>query len=403
MNITKLIAFRQLFSKHSFGFIYITSILSLIGLTIGLASLISISCLSEGFSKQVHEKLSSIDAHIRIESFYDRINIGQYFEEITDSLNLIKGIYSFGIFTENHAMIKRKDQSEGIISYGLKQSVLEDIFSINDFKYEGNLNFNNENDIIIGKGIKDKLGIEVGDKINLFNVSDILIENKINAKKFRVIGVFTTQLTEFDRLLTFIREDVALNFFGDENKKIAISVHNPNLSNDIRNKLEIKLDKFPLFIRTWQDRHSGIISWLNVFDIPLKLIMLFIVLVSVFNIITTIWMLSIEKSKEFAILRSVGISQKQVREIIQFQILILTLVGAILGIIISAVFLWGQEKFHWISLSSDIYFMDYLPVSFNISYFIVYPICLVGISLISGSILSKVIANKSIVDSLRYE
>ncbi len=403
MSITKIIAFRQLFSKHSFGFIYVTSILSLIGLTIGLASLISISCLSEGFSNQVHEKLSSIDAHIRIESFYNQLNINNYYEEISDSLHIIKDIEAFGVFSENHAMLKKKNQSEGIIAYGLNQSLLENVFSINDFKYEGSLKLKNENDLIIGKGTKEKFNIEVGDNINLFNISDILNENKINVREFKVVGIFNTQLTEFDRLLTFIHEDAANTLFGDVNKKIAISLHQPFFAHDIKDLLESKLDKFPIFIHSWEDRYSSIISWLKVFDVPLKLVMIFIVFVSIFNIITTIWMLSIEKSRDFAILRSVGISQKQVKTIIQYQTLILALIGIILGVLVSAVFLIGQYSFHWISLSSDIYFMDYLPVSFNITYFMIYPICLLGFSLISGKILSSIISNKPIANSLQYE
>ena len=104
---------------------------------------------------------------------------------------------------------------------------------------------------------------------------------------------------------------------------------------------------------------------LNIYDIPIKLIMMFIVLVSIFNITATIWMVSFERKSEFGILKAMGFKRNEIRNIILSQSLILTTLGCVVGAIVAFFLLLGQHNYHWIALSSDIYFMNYLPVSFN--------------------------------------
>ena len=110
-------------------------------------------------------------------------------------------------------------------------------------------------------------------------------------------------------------------------------------------------------ITTWKDRHSSLLEWLTVYDIPIKLIMLFITSVAIFNIAASLWMIIIEKTKDYGIMKSMGLSSKNIRNIIIKEGAYIGAVGAFGGIILSSILLCLQTNYHLIKLSNDIYFI----------------------------------------------
>ena len=396
------IAFRQLFSKHSFGFVYVTSILGIIGISIGIASLIIISCLSDGFSNLVNSKLSSIDGHVRITSYYNaNMNLTDA-GIILKILNANAQISSNQLYTENHAMIKSKGNSEGVIVYGCSDSALIDIFNLDDFIISGSIDNFDSRSAILGSALANNLNLEVGDKFYLFNVDDIVKQNKINALQLSLNAIIDTDFSEYDRLLTFIPLAASQEFFLDK-KTITGIISATYLPMEIDELQLGELDDFPVYITTWKDRHHSIISWLNIYDIPIKLIMMFIVLVSIFNITVTIWMVSFERKSEFGILKAMGFKRNEIRNIILSQSLILTTLGCVVGAIVAFFLLLGQHNYHWIALSSDIYFMNYLPVSFNKLSFFFYPSVGLLFSLLIAFIPASKISNYSPASVLMHE
>lgn len=369
------IAYRQLFSKHSFGFVYVTSILGVLGLSIGIASLIIISCLSDGFSNMVNSKLSSIDGHIRFTSYYsDNMNLTEA-EKILNILNANSEISANQLYTENHAMIKNGGDSEGAIVYGCSSYALKNIFNLDDFIISGSIKDFNTNSAVLGSSLAKSLDLEVGDYFYLFNIDDIIKQNKINALQIKLNAIIDTDFSEYDKLLAFIPLLTSQEFFLDKETITGIisATDTPMGIDELEVQLFDELAGYPVYITTWKDRHRSIISWLNIYDIPIKLIMLFIVLISIFNLTATIWMVSFERKSEFGILKAIGFRRNQIRHIILLQSFILTTLGCLIGVIIGFLLLLGQHEYHWISLSSDIYFMNYLPVYFNEFYFIFYP------------------------------
>ena len=396
------IAFRQLFSKHSFGFVYVTSILGIIGISIGIASLIIISCLSDGFSNLVNSKLSSIDGHVRITSYYNaNMNLTDA-GIILKILNANAQISSNQLYTENHAMIKSKGNSEGVIVYGCSDSALIDIFNLDDFIISGSIDNFDSRSAILGSALANNLNLEVGDKFYLFNVDDIVKQNKINALQLSLNAIIDTDFSEYDRLLTFIPLAASQEFFLDK-KTITGIISATYLPMEIDELQLGELDDVPVYITTWKDRHHTIISWLNIYDIPIKLIMMFIVLVSIFNITATIWMVSFERKSEFGILKVMGFKRNEIRNIILLQSLILTTLGCVIGAIVAFFLLLGQHNYHWIALSSDIYFMNYLPVSFNKFSFFFYPSVGLLFSLLIAFIPASKISNYSPASVLMHE
>jgi len=380
----------------------VTSILGIIGISIGIASLIIISCLSDGFSNLVNSKLSSIDGHVRITSYYNaNMNLADA-GIIVNILNANVQISSNQLYTENHAMIKNKGNSEGVIVYGCSDSALIDIFNLDDFIISGSIDNFDSRSAILGSALAKNLNLEIGDKFYLFNVDDIVKQNKINALQLNLNAIIDTDFSEYDRLLTFIPLAVSQEFFLDKETITGI-ISTTYLPMKIDELQLGALDDFPVYITTWKDRHHTIISWLNIYDIPIKLIMMFIVLVSIFNITATISMVSFERKSEFGILKVMGFKRNEIRNIILSQSLILTTLGCVVGGIIAFFSLLGQYNYHWIALSSDIYFMNYLPVSFNKISFFFYPSVGLLFSLLIAFIPASKISNYSPASVLMYE
>ena len=399
------IAYRQLFSKHSFGFVHITSLLGVLGISIGIATLIIISCLSDGFSNLVNSKLSSIDGHVRITSYYnDNMKVADAWN-ILKSLNTNTQISSNQLYTESHAMIKNKGNSEGVIVYGCSDSALINIFNLDDFIISGSIDNFHSRSAILGSVLANNLNLEVGQKFYLFNVDDIVKQNKINALPLTLNAIIDTEFSEYDRLLAFIPLATSQEFFLDKQTITGIisSVYSPMKIDELESELFGALNEYPIHIATWKDRHRSIISWLNIYDIPIKIIMMFIVLISILNLTATIWMISFERNSEFGILKAMGFKRNEIRNIILSQSLILTTLGCMVGAIVAFFSLLGQHHYHWIALSSDIYFMSYLPVSFNKIYFFFYPIMGLLFSFLITFIPASKISNYSPASVLMYE
>lgn len=405
MNLTTRIAFRHLLSKHNFGFISFSTILSIIGLTLGISSLIIISCISDGFNDVINNKLSGIDGHIRIHSYLtDEIKVETFYE--IDSI--FNTAYSHLKFTtpyiEKHAIIRKGSHSEGIILYGVPESALNDIFQLDKFA-ETQPEFKKKNSIIVGNRLAELMNINEEDNVIILNPEKMASHQLLEAENFTVVTTFQTDFPEYDRLLAFIPIEKAQSYFGMESKMtgLILNIENPS---DVENAdliISESLGMLPYMTTTWKERHASLLDWLNVYDIPIKLIMFFITAVGVFNIGASLWMIIIEKTREFGILQSMGLTESQMREIIIKEGTIIGLSGSVLGILLSLSILYLESVYHFIQLPNDIYFMNYLPVKISSIYFFSYPIITFLITIGFSFIPARHAGQITPSEALRYE
>ena len=160
---------------------------------------------------------------------------------------------------------------------------------------------------------------------------------------------------------------------------------------------------YPCIVTTWKERHASLLNWLNIYDIPIKLIMYFITVIGIFNIGASLWMIIIEKTRDFAILQSIGIDRSDISNIILIEGAIIGFIGSILGIIFSLVILNLEIIYHFIKLPNDIYFMDNLPIHISPVYFIVYPFFTFIVTILFSYLPASRAAKISPSEALRYE
>ena len=373
---------------------------------LGISSLIIISCISDGFNDVINSKLSGIDGHIRIQSYLSDEIKDEKIHEL-DSIIIQKvhpQLKNTAPYIEKHAIIRKGSHSEGVILYGVPEKALNSIFQLNEFtKTESK--FDKNNSIIVGNKLAELMEISEEDNIIILNPEEIVSKQLFNAEILKVANTFQTDFPEYDKLLAFVPLEKAKSIFKMESQMtgLILNVNNPDEVENADILIADALGTMPYMTITWKERHASLLAWLNVYDIPIKLIMFFITAVGIFNIGASLWMIIIEKTREFGILQSMGLTISQVKQIIIKEGAIIGLSGSLLGVIMSLCVLYFESVYHIIKLPNDVYFMEYLPVKISSVYFLFYPIITLLITIGFSYIPAKYSSKISPSEALRYE
>ena len=373
---------------------------------LGISSLIIISCISDGFNDVINNKLSGIDGQIRIQSYLSDEIKDEKIHEL-DSIIIQKvhlQLKNTAPYIEKHAIIRKGSHSEGVILYGVPEKALNSIFQLNEFtKTESK--FDKNNSIIVGNKLAELMEISEEDNIIILNPEEIVLKQLFNAEILNVANTFQTDFPEYDKLLAFVPLEKAKSIFEMESKMtgLILNVKNPDEVENADILIAEALGTMPYMTTTWKERHASLLDWLSVYDIPIKLIMIFITAVGIFNIGASLWMIIIEKTREFGILQSMGLTTSQVKQIIIKEGAIIGLSGSLLGVIMSLCVLYFESVYHIIKLPNDIYFMEYLPVKISSVHFLFYPIITLLITIGFSYIPAKYSSKISPSEALRYE
>ena len=221
-----------------------------------------------------------------------------------------------------------------------------------------------------------KLELSIKDTLILFNVEDMALNGSLKAYKLIVSDIFETKFPEYDKLLSFININLASSIFkvNSMSSGIIINIPEPLEAKNISHFINKKILSYTLISYSWQERHYTLLNWLNIFDTPIKLIMIFISLIALFNLGASIWMIIKDKINEYLLLHAMGLRAYEIKLIIILQGFIIGIIASIFSILLSFILLYSQYKYKIIKLPSEIYFMDSLPVNISIYYFLLYPI-----------------------------
>ena len=403
MSLNRNIALKYMRSNHSFGFISFNSILSIIGLMLGIGTLIIISAFSNGFSTAFHDKLSDLYGHIRIEKLYNQTITDDDYEYILNSFSPDKQIVSVIPYNEKRVLLRKGKYSEGLILYGIPGNNIKDAFNIHNYLHSGDISNLDSTDVILGYETAKNLNLEIGDNIYFFDIDKMINEHKTIGQQFIISGIIRTGFTEYDKLLAITTIENQNRLFNTAHGYSGIMINTTDCESSISivdrysDKISNEFSLIP-----WQHYHSELYRWLSVYDIPIKLLLVFVTLIAVFNIIAILWMIVIEKTKDIGILKSIGFSSADIRTIFLIQGTIIGLIGAILGTIFGGLFILLQIKYRFISLSSSIYFLDYLPakLTYDLLY---YPLIAILLAIISSLIPSIKAQKIQPAEAVRYE
>ena len=368
-TLEKEITFRFLKARKKDGFLNIISIFSFIGISLGVAVLIIVMSVMNGFRTELINKIIGFNAHITVKPYEKKIEIN----EITQNLKSISK--NLILSNSGESIIITKDKSKGILLRGYESNDFSKLKIFDNKLFLGNNEILSDNYISIGRELSLTLNLNIGDSINLMSSSGIetIIGNLPKQKTFLVSSIFESGLAEFDNNIAFINLETLEDFFNfnEEDRNLEIYLEYPQ---NIEYQKKIVQENFPDdFVYSWSDMNSSLFSALKVERNVMFIILSLIIIVAAFNIISGLTILVKNKTRDIAILKSIGVLNKS---IIKIFFLVGTLIGTsatIFGIILGVTFSFYVENLRvflstFLNISlfpEEIYFLSSMPSEIN--------------------------------------
>ena len=404
----RLISLRNLRPKKKEGFLKIISIFSFLGIMLGVATLIIVMSVMNGFKTELTNKILGLNPHVVIQpnSFEIDKDFISDLKKNFKQISLSKSYSGEGVAISNN-------YAKGVILKGVDKSELNIINFFKNFLSKGNLENFNTNKVFIGSELAYNLNLKQGDFLSLMSSAFIStpLGDLPKQESFEVAGVFNTGFLEFDQNIIFLVIEDALSIFNKEQKdtNIEIFLDNPLKANSYKNKIQKMNENY--FIYTWSDLNKSLFSALKVERNVMFTILTLIVIVAAFNIISGLTIFIKNKTKEIAILKTLGLSNKSIKKTFFLTGLTIgffaTLSGVILGILFSIYIdkfrIFLSSVFNLEIFPSDIYFLDKLPAEINFSSILMIFIISLIISAIASYIPALRISKMNTFRALRYE
>ena len=404
----RLISFRNLRPKKKEGFLKIISIFSFLGIMLGVAILIIVMSVMNGFKTDLTNKILGLNPHIVIQPNSYKIDknfiskIKKEFKEISYS----KSYSGEGIIISNNNV-------KGVLLKGIDKSEKNIINFFENYIPNVKLNKFNTNNVFIGTELAFNLNLKEGDTFSL--MSSAFVATPLGGfpkqENFKVAGIFNTGFLEFDQNIVFLNLRDALSIFDKEDKdqNIEIYLNDPLKADKYKKRIQELNQNY--FIYSWADLNKSLFSALRVERNVMFIILSLIIVVAAFNIISGLTILIKNKTKEIAILKTLGLNNKSIKKTFFLTGLTIGFFATISGIVLGVLFSINIEKIRIFLLTvfnleifpSDIYFLDKLPSEINInSIFLIFFISLV-ISALASFLPAMKIAKMSTFRALRYE
>ena len=408
-EIEKLVAFRYLKPKRKEGFLKIISIFSFLGIALGVAVLIIVMSVMNGFRTELIDKILGFNAHIIIKPYEKKIE-GQNLNELNSLSNIIeKTMFSFN----GEGILINKDDTKGILVRGYLKNDLKKINLLQEGIIDGSLDNFNKNTISIGKDLAISLNLKIDDKITLMSSSGIqtIIGTLPKQESFTISSIFNSGLAEFDQNVIFMPVEDAISFFdaSDDDLFLEIYLKKPEHVEEAKKKIQNLFSDY--FVYSWADLNKSFFGALKVERNVMFIILSLIVVVAAFNIISGLTILVKNKTKEIAILRTLGVSQKSIAKIfflVGFSIgFFATLTGVLLGVLFSH----NIEKIrtllsHLFNISlfpEEIYFLSKMPSEIDFNSILIITLCSLAITVLVSIFPSYSASKLDPIKALKYE
>ncbi len=407
-TLEKEIAFRYLKTRKKDGFLNIISIFSFIGISLGVAVLIIVMSVMNGFRTELINKIVGFNSHVTVKSYDKPIDIKKL--NNTD-LKLISN--ELILSNTGEAVVINKDYTKGIVLRGYSKKDFSKLEIIKQENFTGNSNNLIDYNISIGKELSYSLNLQIGDKIIIMSPSGVgtIIGNLPKQQTFIVSSIFDSGLADFDQNIAFININSLENFF-DLNKKdrnLEIYLRDPQNIEKMKIKIQSIFNNETIY--TWSDMNSSLFSALKVERNVMFIILSLIIIVAAFNIISGLTILVKNKTREIAILKSIGVLNKSIAKIFFLIGIIIGSSATIFGIFLGVIFSLYVENlraflsniFNISLFPEEIYFLSKMPSEINISSIFIISICSILITILV-SIFPAIKASKlDPVKALKYE
>ena len=407
-TLEKEITFRFLKARKKDGFLNIISIFSFIGIGLGVAVLIIVMSVMNGFRAELVNKIVGFNSHITVKPYENKIEIKKLKKT---NLNLISK--ELVLSNSGESIIMKNNTSKGLILRGYSSKDFSKLKMINNKTFLGDMNNLNKNFISIGKELSFTLDLNIGENISIMSSSGVetIIGNLPKQKTFTVLSIFESGLADFDNNIAFINLDTLEEFFDlkKEDRNLEIYLKNPL---NIETQKTIVQKIFPNdFVYSWADSNSSLFSALKIERNVMFIILSLIIIVAAFNIISGLTILVKNKTREIAILKSIGVLNRSIVKIFFLVGVTIGTSATIFGIILGVTFSIYVENirqflstvFNISLFPEEIYFLSTMPSEINPSSIFIISLCSIFITIIVSIFPALRAAKLDPIQALKYE
>ena len=406
-QLEKEVTLRYLKTRKQDGFLNVISIFSFIGIALGVAVLIIVMSVMNGFRSELVEKIVGFNAHVVITPYEKKIDENLFKNKELNNLSKV-----FAYSNSGEGVLINKNYTKGLLLRGYLPDDFKKLSIVKNDNFFGNKKLNPSH-ISIGKELSFNYDIKVGDKILIMSPTGVetIVGNLPKQKTYIVDSIFDSEIADFDLNVAFINLDDLESFFDLESSKrnLEIYLKNPNNIELAKEKIQMIFQNY--YVSTWSDLNKSLFSALKVERNVMFIILSLIIIVAAFNIISGLTILVKNKTKEIAILKSIGVLNKSISKIffmVGFLIgSLATLFGIVLGILFS-IYVENIREFlsnvFNISLfPEEIYFLSKMPSEINTNSIILIATCSILITAVVSIFPALKASRMNTVKALKYE
>ena len=406
-TLEKEVTFRFLKARKKDGFLNVISIFSFIGISLGVAVLIIVMSVMNGFRTELIDKIIGFNSHITVKPYENKIEINEINKDLERiSKDLI-------LSNSGEAVIVKTDNTKGILLRGYKSKEFSKLKIFKNKEFVGKNENLEDNNISLGKELSFTLNLDIGDSVTLLSSVgiDTIIGSLPKQKTFIVSSIFESGLIEFDNNIAFVNLKTLEEFLNLNKKKRNLEIYLKNPQNIEYQKLIVQKNFPNDFVYSWADMNNSLFSALKVERNVMFIILSLIIIVAAFNIISGLTILVKNKTRDIAILKSIGVLNKSIVKIFFLVGVIIGTSATIFGIILGVTFSMYVENlrqflstiFNLSLFPEEIYFLSTMPSEINSFSILIISLCSILITIIVSIFPALKAAKLDPIKSLKYE
>ncbi len=405
MSLPFYIAKRYIKSKKNSQLISLISVISIAGISVGVAVLIIALTVLEGFENVVENKIIGFNEHIVVSGFSNR-NI----PDTPESIGRIKELANPHLenvtpYISKSVILRSRNSADGLLLIGVEQ---QSELDIKNYIINGHYDFEavNGNGIIIGNKLAARLGIKLNDKLTVIALNNDKLPSPVNPpllKQFIVTGIYESGMAIYDDTRVFVSLQAASDFLGLDGFVSGYNIKLNDISkiDSIEHKLQRNLS-YPYYVQSIFKKHQNIFTWLDLQKKPIPIILGMVIIVAAFNMIGTILMIVLERTSEIGMLRSLGAKRREIIKLFLYQGSYLSVIGVFIGNIIAIMLTLLQINFNIISLPGSVYFLTTVPFEMNPATYLGVSGTALIICFLTSLIPSYIASKANIINAIRF-